>query len=278
VVEFSNRTRYVFSGWYSGDELVSTQPSFTMTVNESTTIVALWGREYEMRIYDDRPSWYGESFSYTTKTDENNASYVSQWYEEGAQFSIELWMGSWYDLGGLVVIRFDKDLADGSTYVRDRIELVSFLREGTEAVKVYPGTDRELSGTVLEPLDVWIYWRTPTMIENFIIAYGALPLMALVPVSLVALTIVVLRVRSRVKPTERPPPEDLVEELSQYQRYLEKLQAMHEQGDISPKAYEKLVGEYTRRVEDIYSEARSRGIDVQSIVAKAKERLKQPVT
>jgi hypothetical protein len=71
VIDYKNRTRMVFQGWYENNTLLSTELNFSIVADKPRTVVACWETEYEVNVTSDRGRVSG-----------------SGWYKAGTKASI----------------------------------------------------------------------------------------------------------------------------------------------------------------------------------------------
>lgn len=62
VIDHGNGTRRVFKGWFENDSLLSSEQSFSFTVDKSRAITAAWDTMYEVKVLSERGTVNGSGW------------------------------------------------------------------------------------------------------------------------------------------------------------------------------------------------------------------------
>ncbi|MEM1543007.1 MAG: right-handed parallel beta-helix repeat-containing protein [Ignisphaera sp.] len=284
IIDHGNGTRHVFSGWYEDGNLLSRDPRFLLIVEKPIKVLTTWKTEYFVQVSSlygtaTGGGWYAKgstitiSISQTLINHGNGTRRVFKGlYEDNSLISDKQVFTLTVEKPRMITVRWDTEYEVKVSSERGNTVGSGWFKSGDTAIvsisptvvekgffanHVFEGwrldgkivsTLPNYSFTVDNPVTIVASWRTE--VKPFAIGLVAgLILLIIAPAPL-------LVVKRKRKPSlqlqpQPSPPTELEKEIKKYEEYLEKLEQLRKEGQVSEQVYERLKQEYEKKLEEL---------------------------
>jgi hypothetical protein len=219
-------------GWYKPGSIITVSISSNILDHGNGTRRIFKGWYEDGSLVSDR-----QSFSITV---DKPRSIVAGWdteYEVKVFSEKGVSTGSgWYRKGTTATISISPTLIDKDFFSHH-------IFGGWEVNGIIVSKSPTYSLYVDQPVTLVASWKTEPKIINTLIILGPI-------ISMAALATLTLS-RRRKRPPPLPPKKGIEEEIKKYEEYLEKLEQLRKEEKVSEQAYEKLRGEYEKKLEEL---------------------------